>query len=217
MGDSAVDGGAYSVVVLAGGQGTRFGGDKTAARFQEETLLERAIRRSTGLSTDLIVAGRSLPVSGVANARTVSDLAPYRGVLAGIAAGLAACRHPWALVLASDMPFVNHALITYLASLRPGYDVVVPRLPVGLEPLHAFYSVRCLTAVGSALAAGRRRVTSFFDAVRVRYAEEAEILRHDPEKRSFININTTEDLARAARWLREEAEGMPNTQEPRLR
>ena len=51
--------------------------------------------------------------------------------------------------------------------------------------------------VEAAVASGRKRVISFFDAVRVRYVAEDELRRFDPELRSFSNINTPDDLERA--------------------
>lgn len=196
--------GPLSVIILAGGRGRRFGGDKTSVRLGGETLLGRAVCRMAALSDDLIVAGGQMPhgMSAVVP-RVVEDLTPYAGVMAGIAAGLSACLYTWALVIAADMPFVNLALVRYMATLRTGHDAVVPRLSVGLEPLHALYSVRCLPALHEALARGERRASSFYGPLAIRYLEEAEIARYDPEGRTFFNINTPEDLRRAEAWLRE--------------
>jgi len=190
-----------SVVVLAGGQGRRFGQDKTGIRLAGETLLERSLRRMAPLSDDLIVAGGNAAGSEAPDVRWAPDLAPYEGVLAGIAGGLLACRYPWAFVVASDMPFVSLALVRYMAALRARHDAVVPRLEVGLEPLHALYSQSCLPALREALSAGRRRAISFYESLCIRYVEPREIAPYDPDGRSFFNINTPDDLAQAERWL----------------
>ncbi|MBC7238025.1 MAG: hypothetical protein H5T69_19450, partial [Chloroflexi bacterium] len=45
------------------------------------------------------------------------------------------------------------------------------------------------------------RVIHFYEGLRVRYIEPAEIARYDPQGLSFFNINTPEDLETARRWL----------------
>jgi molybdopterin-guanine dinucleotide biosynthesis protein A len=49
----------------------------------------------------------------------------------------------------------------------------------------------------AALDAGQMRVISFFPDVRMRFVDEAEIEQFDPERLTFFNINTPEDLEKA--------------------
>jgi molybdopterin-guanine dinucleotide biosynthesis protein A len=49
------------------------------------------------------------------------------------------------------------------------------------------------------LESGRRQITAFFPAVRAAYIEPQETLRYDPTGRSFLNVNTPEQLAEAER------------------
>jgi molybdopterin-guanine dinucleotide biosynthesis protein A len=51
---------------------------------------------------------------------------------------------------------------------------------------------------------GRLRITDLFHAARVRYVEEAEIEKFDPERLSFFNINSEADLERARALLEKE-------------
>lgn len=190
-----------SVVVLAGGRGERLGRDKADVALGGKTLLERSLCLLRPLSDDLVVALRAGQGASAPGARVVYDRAPHAGVLAGLAAGLGAVRHPYAFVVACDMPFLEPRLIGHLRSLAEGYDAVVPRREVGLEPLHAVYARHCVSAVLRALESGRRRVISFYEELRVRYVPEAELGQYDPEQRAFFNINTPEDLERARRWL----------------
>lgn len=192
--------GDLSAVILAGGRGERLGADKADILLGGRTLLARTVDALRPLTDDLVVvlrAGQRLAHTppGV---RRAEDLAPYEGVLAGVAAGLQACRSEWALVVACDMPFLSQRLIHYLCELRDGNDVVVPRLPAGLEPLHALYHRNCLPAMLASLQAGKRRLVSFYAGLRVRYVEEPALRRVDPELRSLFNINTPDDLALAA-------------------
>ena len=117
--------------------------------------------------------------------------------LCGIVHALRTLEAEAIVVLACDMPFVSTALLRALLAQAAGVDAVVPVIGEQPEPLHAVYRPSCLPAIEAALAAGRKRLLAFFDAVRVRYVPEAELRRWDPELRSFLNVNWPDDLARA--------------------
>ena len=186
-----------SVVILAGGQSRRLGRDKSLLPVGGEPLLARTVHRLAPLSDDLIVVTNhgeryeslDLPV------RLVPDERPGVGSLMGIYSGLRAARHPLALAVGCDMPFLNAPLLRYMLGLSPGYDVVIPRLAGLLEPLHAIYRETCLGPMEKLLEAGRRQIIAFFGQVRVRHVEEDEIDRFDPQRLSFVNVNTPEDWA----------------------
>lgn len=184
-----------SAVVLAGGQSRRLGEDKSLLVLDGQPLLLRTLDRLAGVSEDLIIVANDpgryahlqLP------ARLVPDERPGVGALMGIYSGLRAARHPYVLVVACDMPFLNLPLVHHLLSLTSGYDVVIPQIGEEMEPLHAVYGKSCLPAIGQVLAQGQRRIIAFFDQVRVRHVPPDEIDRFDPEHLSFVNINTPED------------------------
>jgi molybdopterin-guanine dinucleotide biosynthesis protein A len=190
-----------SVVILAGGRGERLGQDKATLELGGATLLQRILDTLAPLSDDLVVVLRRDQDLSVPAARIVRDRGPFAGVLAGIAAGLTAARHAWSFVVACDMPFVNPRLVRYMFSQRAGYDIIVPHVPAGLEPLHALYHRRCRPPLHRALLEGQRRVISFYASLRVRYIEAAESEPLDPRELSLFNINTPEDLVRARSWL----------------
>ena len=192
-----------STAILAGGRGERLGRDKATLELGGRPLVQRLVALLLELSTDVIVVLRSDQQLQVKEARIVTDVEPYAGALAGIAAGLAASRQEWCIVVACDMPFINLALLRYMISLTPNHDIVVPRLDVGLEPLHALYHKRCLPALYRALREGQRRLVSFYSSLHVRYVAPDELRILDPTGRSFFNINTPEELAQAERWLHE--------------
>jgi len=117
--------------------------------------------------------------------------------LAGSRAGIGAAAHDTVLVAACDMPFLDPAVWRLLLDRRDGADVVIPFVGEEYQTLHALYRRSCLPAMERALAAGRLRVVSFFDDVRVRTVEDEAIRAVDPALRSFTNVNTPEELAAA--------------------
>ena len=186
-----------SVVILAGGHSRRLGRDKSLLPVGGEPLLARTVHRLAPLSDDVIVvtndAHRYKPLD--LPVRLVPDDQPGVGSLMGVYSGLRAARHPLALTVGCDMPFLNVPLLHYMLSLAPGYDVVIPRVEGLMEPLHAVYRETCLGPMERLLEAGRRQIIAFFGQVRVRHVEEDEVDRFDPQRLSFVNVNTPEDWA----------------------
>jgi molybdopterin-guanine dinucleotide biosynthesis protein A len=198
-----VETGLISVVILAGGESRRLGIDKSLLEVEGQPLLARTVQTLATLSDDLVVVTneaaryRSLDL-GV---RFVPDHQRGMGSLMGVHSGLRAARYGYALVVACDMPFLSLPLLRYMATLTEGYDVVIPRLTGLVEPLHSIYGKTCLPFMAELLDQGRRKVTSFFPQVRVRYVEDQKLATFDPSHLSFVNVNTPEDWDRVQRLL----------------
>ncbi len=184
-------------VVLAGGQSRRLGRDKALLEFGGQTLLARSVETLAPLCREVIVVTNSPQAHAHPAARLVGDLLPGMGSLGGIYSGLVAAGTHYSLVVGCDMPFLNPAVISYLASQAPGFDVIMPRRDQLLEPLHSIYSKPCLPFIKDLLDRRHLRIYDFLPHVRVRYVDEKELAPWDPDHRSFRNINTPQDLAEA--------------------
>jgi molybdopterin-guanine dinucleotide biosynthesis protein A len=193
-------------MVLAGGGGLRLGREKALENLGEISLLERVLLQLSFLDSDiLLVTAKELSrpwLEGHPRLKVVSDIYPGKGPLGGIYTGLELSNSFYNVVVACDMPFLNRALLGYMAGVSAGYDLVVPRLKGLVEPLHAVYSKACLASIEGLLKQGVLGIRELFRLVRVRYVEAEEIDRFDPEHLSFFNINTRADLARARDLLR---------------
>jgi len=186
-----------SAAVLAGGESRRLGFPKALLRLGSgRTLLEDTVGKLRRLSDDVVVVANE-PSFDVAGARRVGDLVPGAASLGGIYTAIARARHERVIVVGCDMPFLSASLLAYLASLSSGIDVVAPRIDGYPEPLHAVYGRGCLPAIEPRLKAGQLKIIGFYADARVRYVDEPELRRLDPELRSFRNVNTPE-LVRAA-------------------
>ena len=190
---------SVTAVVLAGGKGSRLGGvDKALLEIGGRRTIDRVLGAFNGLATDVVAVVNEDRLADVAGIRRIGDPEPHAGVLPALRAALAAAREPLCLLVACDMPFLQPALLHRLVELAEGYDVVIPHVEGQLQPMHAVYRRdRCSVAIEDSLARGRRRMIAFLDAVRVRTVSEEEVRSLDPALRSFINVNTPEDLARA--------------------
>jgi len=207
-----------SGAVLSGGQSRRLGQDKALLRLwdpQGPTLLEATINRLAAICDEvLVISDGPHPDWPALAARTVEDRYPGGGSLGGIYTGLLEAAHPFLLVVACDMPFLQPTLLRYMAGRPRDYDVLIPRMHVTkeqktnqdahqlhLEPLHAIYGRPCREPMRALLERGERQIIRFFPAVRVRYLTAEEIAPFDPQGLAFWNVNTPKDLEEVRRTL----------------
>lgn len=190
-----------SCIVLAGGKSSRLGRNKVAVTIAKRTLLDRVISRLASLNSDIIVVTAREPTIPQSidypKIKVVSDVYPGKGSLGGIYTGLKATKSFYNIVVACDMPFLNMGLLNYMLDIAEGFDFVIPRWDDSVEPLHAVYSRNCLAPIEDLLKKDTLRIVELFSLVKMRYVEEEEINRFDPEHLSFFNINTEADLKKA--------------------
>jgi molybdopterin-guanine dinucleotide biosynthesis protein A len=187
-----------SVVIQAGGASRRMGRDKALVPFLGVPLVQRVRDRMAGIGDELILTTNQMNEFSFLGLSCFPDLIPDRGALGGLYTALSQARHPLVAVLACDLPFANPELIRLACERMEAADVVIPESRSGLEPLHSLYRREaCLPAIRAALDAGKWRVDSWFEKVRVRILARAEYAHLDPGERTFINVNTPEELALA--------------------
>ncbi len=188
-------------VLLAGGESSRMGRPKCDLTFAGRLLLPDLVERMASVCAGgvLVVrrSGQSLPPLP-ASARVVDDLLPERAALGGLFTGLALAETRFVFLAACDMPLLSPPAIDGLRLLPPPTaDVLLPIREGHSEPTHALYGHRCLGAIKRALLAGEYGMGRWLGSVRVERIPEARWRLFDPEGRSFLNVNTPEDLARA--------------------
>ena len=166
----------------------------TLAPLCRETLL--VVRDATQAAhyAPIIAAWQGQPP-----ARLVMDREPDIGPLMGLYSGLSAMQATRALVVAIDMPCVQPALAAFLLSqplskAMPAETLLVPVVDCAPQVLLAVYPRAILPIIEARLHEGRRDPRSLLAVAPVHYIEEAQLRQVDPQLRSFININTPEDL-----------------------
>ncbi|MEZ5679823.1 MAG: molybdenum cofactor guanylyltransferase [Erythrobacter sp.] len=164
-------------VVLAGGQSTRYGSDKSMARFDGQSLLDRAIERLGAWCDHVVVAGHDH-----AEAPVLTDWPKARmGPLAGIAAALHYADHRGgSLVLSCGVDSIDLPDdLPRLLSPAPAYLESQP--VIGLWPVTAAATLERILTHGT-----RHSVKAFAEAIAARPVRT----ERDP-----ANINTPDDLA----------------------
>jgi len=181
-------------IILAGGKNLRMGRNKAFLEIDGRRIIDRTKDLFLEVFDEVLLVTNS-PLDYLAlDLRLVSDLIPDKGSLGGIYTGLFHASHPHAFVAACDMPFLNRPLIGHLAQLAPKFDIVIPKTNDGLQPLHAVYSQSCLPFMEDLLRRDNLKIIDFFPRVNVREVRADEILPYDPELKTFLNVNTPEDL-----------------------
>lgn len=196
-----------AAIVLAGGQSRRMGRDKASVVLAGRTLLQRVVDAVATVVDEVIVVGapgRDLPVVECARPlRLVSDPVEAQGPLAGLIAGLEASAAERFVVVACDQPLLDPALLRLLLGRLEGASVAVPVIEGRPQPLGSAVRHEVLPALQAAFAEGERaaRVIARLDGAVLVSEEEWRTV--DPTGRSFVGVNTPEELARAESRLRE--------------
>lgn len=185
-----------TAIVLAGGDSQRMGSDKANLMLGNQTLLQRVITTMQLVFPQVIVSVRQLRPE--IELPQVCDDPSYAGPLAGLLSGLARVDTPWAFAVACDMPFVGLPVIERLAQRRAGCQAVVPVVQGHPQPLAAFYARSCLDVMRAHLeSGGKNSLRAVLEKLDVCYVDEAEMLAADPGLRSFFDLDTPQDVARA--------------------
>jgi molybdenum cofactor guanylyltransferase len=193
-----------SAIVLAGGRSSRMGRPKAALPFGATTILERMLSELRREFEDLIVVGAAADaepfpidpmIRGVAGVVLVRDEQSYAGPAVALVRGLAAARNDIAFACSCDLPLVRVELARTLCGMIDSYDAVIPEVGAQLQPLCAAYRRASREAI--AAISGERRLTAIVSRLAIRRVGVDELRRIDPDLRSFLNVNTPDDYARA--------------------
>lgn len=184
-------------VILAGGRSVRMGADKAFLAVGPDAIIERVAGEIGQICAEVLIAGGAAEAGRRLGLKVVPDLVSGSGPIGGIHAALHAAGYDLCLVVACDMPFVSRTLAVILMERAAGYDAVVPRHGIHVEPLFAVYRKTCLPAIEESLRMSRRKVAEFYPLVRVKYVEEEEWRTVADPDRVFFNVNTPRDLDQA--------------------
>jgi molybdenum cofactor guanylyltransferase len=184
-------------VLVAGGRASRLAGvAKGLVRLGGEPLVARAARLFCALFAETVLVANDPDPYRFLGLRTLPDALAGKGAPGGLHAALTAATTPWVFTGACDMPFLAEAPIRWLAARRAGAPAVAVVWRGRLEPLHAFWSREALPTVERMLLGGSPSLWQLATAVGARFVSEEEWREVDPDGRSFVNVNTPEDVER---------------------
>jgi molybdopterin-guanine dinucleotide biosynthesis protein A len=189
-----------SGVVLAGGRGSRLGGeDKGLVDVNSRPMISYCIERfAPQVSTLFINANRSLTTYRELGFPVITDqVADFAGPLAGIAAALSSCKTSYLATVPCDSPFLPTDLVERLASpLQDSQAAVSVAISGGRpQPVFAVIATQLYESLYDYLTSGGRKIMTWY--------RQQTIVEVDfgPDDSPFANINSPADLATAAKQL----------------
>jgi molybdopterin-guanine dinucleotide biosynthesis protein A len=181
-------------IVLAGGQGRRMGGvDKGLQLLHGKPMVEHVIARlAPQVGEILINANQNLDTYGRFGHRVVPDaIGGFAGPLAGLHAGLGAAKHPFALTVPCDSPFLPLNLYSRLKDELAANDLAVAKTGDQPHPVFALVRTSVRKNLEDFLSGGGRKIDAWYSRLKV-----VEVA-FDDDADAFRNINTREELNNA--------------------
>ena len=186
----------YSAAILNGGRARRMAGqDKAWVSVDGQPIVHRqlAVLQQRFSPIAMVVGERghakALPVA------ILADRIGGQGPVDGIAAALSWSPTEWILIVASDMPNLNLAIIdALLDAISPEADVIACESEGRVQPLFALYHRKSLPAIDAFLQAGHRKASQVLTelGLQVTWVSARKIAEHH---RAFANLNRPEDLS----------------------
>lgn len=190
-------------MILAGGRGRRLGyKEKALIPIKGRTILEYNLDLLERLVDEVIISVRDdeqkcILVEYTGERTIIADHYTNVGPLAGILEGLKAADGEYVFITACDMPFLNPEVVEMLFKRAKGHDAAIPVWDNEmLEPLHAVYrngpmAIETEKAIKNGDKIALAPVFNLKDVVLV---DMEDVRAIDPGLRTFININTQEDM-----------------------
>ena len=187
-----------AIVILAGGNATRFPG-KLERRIDGEPMLLRVYRHARATGWPVYVAGKGWnapEIDAQLDSPVLTDRRPGNGPLQAFLSACDAIECERIVALAADEPFVDARLLADLAAAwRPGDEAVAPEHDGRFEPLAALYLRSAVRRESAPLIeGGSRAMRALIGRLQTRFVAVPD--------RYFANVNTPQDLHRAMRTSR---------------
>ncbi|MFZ5522588.1 MAG: molybdenum cofactor guanylyltransferase [Pseudomonadota bacterium] len=185
-----------TAIILAGGDSQRMGSDKARLLLDGQSLLQRVTVTMRQMFPKVLLSVRQ-PRPEI-DLPQIRDDPSCAGPLAGLVSGLAAADTAWVFVVGCDMPFIVPEVIELLWQRRDDCQAVVPVVHGYTQPLAAFYAQTSLGVMRTILESdGKKSLQAVLKRLEVRYVEESQIQSVDPCLRSFLDLDTPQDVAAA--------------------
>ena len=183
-------------VVLAGGRGSRMGGeDKGLVFYHEKPLYQHVLARlQPQVGQIFISANRNQAVYLQSGLPVIGDSLPgFHGPLAGMLAALEKIKTEWAAFVPCDTPLIPQDLVSRLWRAKKNYPAVWARSAGRDHPVLALIHVSQVQALASFLARGERKLMLFLQQA------GGHSVSFDDCPEAFKNINCREDLFNGAK------------------
>ncbi len=190
-----------SAAILAGGKASRLNGlKKTNIFIEKQAIFERQMEALSEVFEDIFLISND--DTNFSNLPVFADYYKNIGPIAGIHAALKNATTPYVFVVSCDLPFLNSKFIELLTKEVQvnSVDAIIPKHSLGIEPLHAIYSISVLTEVENQIKQGTYAIRNIYNRLKVKWFEVNSSFRPD---KMFFNINYPEDILKAEMYAKQ--------------
>lgn len=189
-------------LVLIGGRSERMGRPKALIELGGVPLWRRAVDSLAPHADNVIFLGNVPGFEPPPSYRLINDDPPGIGPLGGIVAGLEGSGYQHHLLLAVDYPLVSPEFLRALRDRGGEFETVCGMQGGFVEPLLGYYHADCAPVIRRMLQEGDSRTHRLIGRVKNLVITEVEMLKIDPSKMTYFNVNTPSDLLEAEMRLR---------------
>ena len=188
-----------TALILCGGKSTRMGRPKAFLPYRGTLMITHMIDLVRQLFSEVLLVTNEPELFDGLEIDTVKDIIPYRGPLGGILSGLLIASHHHSFVMACDMPFIDHKLISEMVKKGLNSDMLVLMHEKGIEPLIGIYSKGCLKALEESLFSGQTSLSDFALGLNAKVFFCSELLsgRDKGVLPPYFDIDTPQDYTTA--------------------
>jgi molybdenum cofactor guanylyltransferase len=180
---------SVTTVILAGGRGTRMGGNKGLQILRGKPLMQWVLESVRPQSAEILISANGDRAEYAEfGCPVIADRMPEgSGPLAGLHSALLSAHHEWIVSVPCDTPYLPGDLIDMLFAAVGDAEAAVAVAAGRRQPAIALYRKNVLPKLDTYLASGKRKVGEWLDLLHV----------HDVEfddAAGFANINSLEEL-----------------------
>ena len=180
-----------TVVILAGGQGRRMGGqDKGWVEYEGKPMIQHILERLTPQADEvIIIANRNQPDYEALGVPVFADfLEGFQGPLVGIATGLKEAQYDLVVFVPCDGPFISPELVKAFSEQYKRFKkpVIVANDGNRLQPMVVMIEKQLLPHLLQSIEAGERKPDRWYASVGM---DEVSF-----EPQSLHNFNTPEQI-----------------------
>jgi len=179
-------------IVLAGGESSRMGTDKSFVVYRGKYLIEHVIGVLQNHCETVLISANSARYSQF-GLKTVPDRYKNCGPAGGIFSALVESETVNNLVVGCDMPFISPELIALLLENAGNSDCVIPVHGGKTEPVVALYRKSALPEIEKCLVEGIFKLHRIIDLLDSKRIDVSTLLEKNPAL--FRNFNSPDDLA----------------------
>lgn len=184
-----------TLLILAGGRGARFGGDKGLSKFEGIPMVKLVVDALKPLADRVVVAvapGKAKDYSNVlgSTAVVVEDKKAHEGPLLGLKDALERTSDDILILSACDMPYMRADLYRMLLGKLGKRDAAMPSIGGYEEPIMGVYRLSALRrAIELATSGGEVKLSTILTHLDYLSVPEEEMRQAGLDPEIFTNLN----------------------------